>query len=162
LAIAIGVVMMATAHAAISSRIHSLGKWETGTYLSGAVPSLSGSASLVSTGNKSPRISDRPRSVCQDNFDGPGGCHDQMRSRGVIVTVSDDIPALTVLSPAAPRGPPGSNNQIDAAAGRPSAHCSTFLPPSETHLYDSPAARIAFQNDANQSPIRSAIEGDPT
>jgi len=84
LVIAICAMVMATAHAAIGNRIHSIVNRETGTCLSGAAPSLSDSASS---------ISDRSPSICQDKFDIHHCSHDPMRSRGVIVTPSDAIPA---------------------------------------------------------------------
>lgn len=123
--IAVCAVMMATAHAAIGSRVHGFGKWETGTYLSGAVPSLSDSANS---------ISDRSPSLYQDDFSVTGGGHEWMSSSGVIVTASDAIPAIIFLNPAATRGPPGSDNQIDRPLGRPAQQPSTALPPFEIHF----------------------------
>ena len=151
LVIAVCAVVMATAHVAIGSRIHGIGKREIGTHLSGDVPSLSGSASSVSAGNKSPRIRDRSPSICQDNFDGSDGCHDLMRASGVVVTGSDAIPAVIFLSPAVTRGPPWSESQVDRTPGRSAQQFSVAPIPSETHLHDSSAARTAFLNDPDFS-----------
>ncbi len=142
LAIAFCVMFASIAPAVIGRRIHGIGKQETGTYLSGDVPSPSDSASLVSTCHKSPRISDRFPSICQDNFRLTGRYCGQMSSGGGIVTVSEAIPAAIFLSPAATREPPWSDNQIGGTLGRP-ARCFFTTPlPSDTNLSSSRSSRI--------------------
>jgi hypothetical protein len=132
LMIAVCAVMMATAHAAIGNRIHSLGKRETGTYLSSHV--LLKMAPAAVSGPT--RHADFWAFVVGRACPPAAGkrSHGDPRLGDVIVTASNAIPAIIFLNPAATRGPPGSDNQIDRPLGRPAQQPSTALPPFEIHF----------------------------
>jgi hypothetical protein len=166
LAIAFCVMFATVGHAVVSDQIHGIGKRETGTYLSGAVPSLSDSVSFINPGHKSPRISDRCRGICQDSCRVTGDGAIRMNLGDASITASDAMPAAIFMSPATTRGPPWASEQstylFGGTLGRPARHFYTAPLPSETHLHDSSTAPNAFLNSTDQTSIRSAIEGDQT
>jgi len=134
LMIAICAVVMATAHAAIGSRIHGIGKRETVSHLPGDVPSLSDAARTISTGSKSSWTSDRCLSIFQDSCRVADHGDIRVNSRGVIVTASDAIPAVIFLSPAVTRGPPWCDSQVTRTPGCSARLFCTAPLPSEIHF----------------------------
>jgi hypothetical protein len=157
LAIAFCVMFASIGHAAVGHRIHGVGKREIGTNLSGDAPSLSHFAGSQCVGNKSLRTSDRSPNLYQPDLTITGGYLGQMSAGGVLVTPSDAAPAVTFLCPVATRGPPSASEKstypFDGAPLSP-----------QIRLHDSPVSvvRSAFHSGTDQTPIRSAIDGEPT
>jgi hypothetical protein len=162
LVIAISALLFAGAHSVIGRRIHCLGARETGICVSDKVSLLSDSASFIKSGRRSPRASDRPPSPARHSSNTARGYCGQMTVGGVILAASDAIPAVFFLRPAATRGPPCSDDQINRMLGRPARPFSTAPLSSETHLHDSSVVRNVFLNGTDQTPIRSTIGGDQT
>jgi hypothetical protein len=82
----------------------------------------------------------------------------------MIIPASDAIPAVLFLSPAATRGPPWSDNQIDpalceqrAGLGRPARHLDTVSLPSESHLSRSRSNEIIAISPRSMLLARSGL-----
>jgi hypothetical protein len=146
------------AHAVFAHRPHGTDKRNTGiNWASGASARLEAGWLLVHEGTCRTTA---PVAICPEEKALASGAL-ALQALGSF-TASDDVPALTILRPAAARGPPGTCNQIAAAPRQPAAQPVTSAHSFPSYLHDSSKALHAFLTSTNQEPILSAIEGDHT
>lgn len=177
LAIAVA-VLLATNHASVGTLIRGNGRWETPVYQSGDAWLAPGSASFVGNANKSTpnraslrtsgatdhrhlQSNRRLQDFTPDNCTITVSALPPSQLGGVIVTASDVLQAVSLLSPTTTRGPPWGGDQslclFDITSGQPARTFSTAPHPSKPQLSNS-----VLRNPTDQEPIRSASEGDQT